>query len=143
MNKEKILKQILKRLDRLEAVVFGGEKQKNKFQKSVKGIDKSQKVASTEIDFNIPIRPFIKRYAIGMNGQKKFTLLLARLTKGDLKKEATLSEVRGHWKRMEGKKFMGMEFNRFYSAEARENDWVESKKNKFYNLRPFWKDIFK
>lgn len=141
MDKE-TLKQILNRLDRLEVAVFGGEKQ-NKSQKLVKGINKSQRGIPTEIDFSIPIRPFIKRYAIGMNGQKKFTLLLARLTKGDLKKEVILSEVQGHWKRMEGKKFMGMKFNRFYSAEARENDWVESKKDKFYNLRPSWEDIFK
>jgi hypothetical protein len=95
------------------------------------------------IDFDIPLRPFIKKYARGMGGPAKFVLLLSRLTKGELKQEVAIEEIQEHWDKMKAKSLLGIGFNRFYSGAAKDNDWVESKKRGFYNLRPSWKDIFK
>jgi len=93
-------------------------------------------------DFNQPLRPFIKRHAKDMAGPKKFTLLLSWLTKGDLKKEIALKDIQKQWDRMTAKPLLGMDFNRFYAGQAKDNDWVESKKQGFYNLRPSWQEIF-
>jgi len=42
----------------------------------------------------------MKSYSQGMNGQKKFTLLLAKLAKGDLTIGIALTEIEAHWKKM-------------------------------------------
>ena len=81
----------------------------------------------------------MKSYSQGMNGQKKFTLLLARLAKGDLTKGIPLTEIEAHWKKMTA--IMEMDFNRFFTSKARDEDWVESSKGQ-YKLRPGWKAIF-
>lgn len=78
-----------------------------------------------------------------MSGPKKFTLLVARFVKGDLKKEIALSEIRRNWNKMSAKTLLNMKFNLFYPSQAKENDWVESKRKGFYNLRPDWKEILK
>ncbi len=95
------------------------------------------------IDFDKPLRPFIKQYAKGMSGSKKFVLLLSRLAKGDMNQEVTLKEIGKHWSKMKSKSLLGMNFNTFYPAEARDKDWVELKKKGVYCLRPSWRDILK
>ncbi|MGH9862186.1 MAG: hypothetical protein ACRD35_02050 [Candidatus Acidiferrales bacterium] len=91
------------------------------------------------VEFDKPLRPFMKSDAKGLSGPKKFALLLSRLTKGDLKKEVALKEIERDWNRMTS--LLEMKFNRFFPAQAKDNDWVESKKKGFYNLRPDWKNI--
>jgi hypothetical protein len=103
---------------------------------------KKSNTMTPNVDFEKPIRAFIKQYAKGLSGPKKFVLLLARLAKGDPKKEVPLQEVETHWRRMKSKSLLGMDFNRFYPAQARENDWVDSKKKGTYTLRPSWQQIF-
>jgi len=92
-----------------------------------------------QIDFDKPLRPFMKNYAKGLSGPKKFVLLLSRLTRGDLKNEVELKDIQKHWNRMTSKDLLGIKFNLFFSAQARNNDWVESKKKGVYNLRPSWR----
>jgi hypothetical protein len=135
MNQDKINKQIFERLKRLEIAVF-----RNKEQSIVKKT-KEFKEITEEIDFDIPLRPFVKKYTKGMSGPKKFTLLVAWFVKGDLKKEAALSEIRKNWNKMSSKTLLNMKFNLFYTNQAKENDWVDSKRKGFYNLRPNWKGI--
>jgi hypothetical protein len=94
------------------------------------------------IDFDKPLRPFIKKYAKGMSGTEKFVLLLSRLAKGELKQEVAIEDIQEHWNKMKAKSLLGLDFNTFYSTNAKDNDWVETKKRGFYNLRPSWKDIF-
>lgn len=98
---------------------------------------------SLELDFGKPLRPFIKTYGKGLSGPKKFALLLSWLAKGDPKNQIQLSEVQKHWNKMTAKSLLGMKFNRFFPAEARNNDWVESKKQGTYNLRPDWRKALK
>jgi hypothetical protein len=100
------------------------------------------KVRSSSIDFSTPMRAFVKKYATGMNGAKKFVLLVAYLTKGDSSKRVTLAEVEKHWNKMTANGLLGMKFNRLYTSRARENDWADTEKAGSYHLRPSWKDIF-
>lgn len=98
--------------------------------------------SSKDLDFSRSARAFIKEYGAGMSGPKKFTLLLAYLVKGDMKTKASLTEVEKNWSKMTAKNLMGMKFNRFYTSQARENDWVSTEKSGSYHLRSSWKDIF-
>ena len=97
---------------------------------------------NTKLDFSMPIRAFVKKYASGMSGPRKFTLLVAYLSRGDSGKNILLSSLEKEWGRMTSKSLLGMKFNSFYTARAKENDWVESKKKGEYNLRPEWQKIF-
>ena len=100
---------------------------------------KREVVSRGHIDFGIPVRPFMKRYSKGMSGQKKFTLLLARLTQGDLKRQIPLADLRKQWGRIKG--ILGMEFNTFYSTTAGDNGWVECRRAGLYNLRSTWRHV--
>lgn len=99
--------------------------------------------ASAGLDFGKPLRPFIKTYRKGLSGPKKFTLLVSWLCKGDANKQIALSEVEKQWNKMTTKSLLGMKFNRFFPAAARTNDWVESKKQGMYSLRPDWRDALR
>lgn len=96
-----------------------------------------------KIDFEIPIRPFIKQNAKGLSGDKKFVLLVSYLSKGDPRKEIELEKVEGIWNTMKAMDLLGGKFNRAYSNRAKDNDWVDAKKTGTYILRPTWKEIFK
>jgi hypothetical protein len=102
----------------------------------------AQPSASGPLDFTMPIRAFVKKYSSGLNGSKKFVLLLAYLSKGDVSKTVKLSDVESHWNKMKAKGLLGMKFNRLYSSEARENDWASTEKSGLYQLRPSWRTIF-
>lgn len=97
---------------------------------------------SRSLDFSMPIRAFVKRYGAKMNGSKKFTLLVAYLTKGDAGTKVKLAEIERHWNRMTSKGLLGMRFNRLYTSQARENDWANATETGSYHLRPAWKEIF-
>jgi hypothetical protein len=101
-----------------------------------------EKPAPKPLDFSLPIRAFIKRHARHLSGPKKFTLLVAYLAKGDLKKTISLVEIKKHWSRMTAKSLLAVEFNSFYSSPAKDNDWVNTEKTGLYYLRPSWRAIF-
>lgn len=124
------LKDVINRLDKLEQAIFGG---------LAGPVKKKQNpvVQSDELDFSMSSRAFIKRYSKGMSGPKKFTLLLAYLTKGDATKSIKLEEIKKHW----SKGLFSGKINSFYSTQAKSNDWIDSRKKEEYSLRPSWKDI--
>lgn len=70
-------------------------------------------------------------------------VLFSHIVKGDLKAEVGLKKIENQWNRMKSKSLLAINFNRFFAARAKENDWVDSKKIGIYNLRPDWKKIFK
>lgn len=132
-------------LERLKEI----EKLAKECMSELDGETKTQKkkdgtrVSNRDIDFEIPIRAFVKKYSKGLSGDRKFTLLVAYLSKGEFKREILLDEIENNWNKMKSKKLLGMQFNRYYSGVAKENDWVETKKHGIYSLRPLWKGIFK
>jgi hypothetical protein len=94
---------------------------------------------SSKLDYGMPIRAFFKKYQAGLSGPKKFALLVAYLSKGNLQKSVPTADLRKNWNRMKG--LLGFEFNTFYSTSAKDSDWVNAEKNS-YRLRPSWKEIF-
>lgn len=95
----------------------------------------------TELDFDKPIRPFMKAYSKGLSGSKKFVLILAWVAKGDLKKQVPLPEIKKEWSRMTA--ILKMDFNLFFTGDAKDKDWVETKAKGLYSLRPAWRDVLK
>jgi hypothetical protein len=93
-------------------------------------------------DFSKPIRAFIKSYAKGIDGPAKFVLLLSYLARGDEKKEVATKDIEKQWSRMTSETLLGMAYHRSYPRRAAENDWVDSRKQGLYFLRPEWKNIF-
>jgi hypothetical protein len=100
------------------------------------------KSISAAPDFSMPIRAFVKKNGSGMNGAKKFVLLVAYFTKGDRTKRASLAEIEKHWNKMTGQNLLGMKFNGIFSLRAREHAWVNTEKTGSYYLRPEWIEIF-
>ena len=138
MDKTSLLER-LKEIEKLAKECMSGLDSKIETQKTKGNI----RVSNKNIDFDIPIRAFVKKYSKGLSGPKKFALLVAYFSKGELKKEIQLDEVEKNWNKMKSKQLLGMEFNRNCSIRAKENDWVETKKHGVYSLRPLWKGIFK
>ncbi|MHB8624435.1 MAG: hypothetical protein ACYDBA_13945, partial [Sulfuricaulis sp.] len=94
------------------------------------------------LDFESNARAFVKRNARSLSGPKKFVLLLAFLAKGDLKKKIPLGDIKKLWNTMKSKSTLGMKFNLFFTNNAKEHGWVDSKKRGLYNLDRSWKKIF-
>ena len=89
------------------------------------------------IDFSLPPRPFIKRYAAGASGPKKFAILLARMANGDLKTEIAVSEIEKQWNKM--KQPMSGSFNGAHATRAKDAGWVDSPKYGVYKLLGGWR----
>ena len=109
--------------------------------KQPKKIEKPVIIAHGEVDLNMPLRAFAKRHAKGRGGPAKFTILLARLVEGVESKTIPLSTIADEWSKMTS--ILGGGFNRFYSNQARERDWVTTTKTGNYQLRPSWREALK
>lgn len=127
------LTEIIKRIEKLEKVVFGGDGKNKKKSHS--------KISIHNIDFSINERAFVKRYALDKSGPKKFTLLLAYLVNGEVDKSFKLSEIRKCWEKKLAAKNMLGKFNMFYSNDAKNRGWVNSKGRGKYNLTGEWKNV--
>jgi len=129
------LKNIMLRIEKLEAIIF---QQKNQPQKSkIKvGTEKSFNV----LDFSLNERTFVKRHVVGKSGPKRFTLLVAFLMKGKVDSAIELNKVKALWKKMSSKKMLG-NFNMFYPNEAKNQGWVDSKKYGNYELTKEWTQV--
>jgi CHASE2 domain-containing sensor protein len=97
--------------------------------------------AHRDLDFEVHERAFIKAHARELSGSKKFVLLLAYLAKGQAGKEVQLKDIENHWNKMTAPNLLDGNFNRFYTNSAKENGWVNTKKQGVYILRPQWRDI--
>lgn len=103
----------------------------------------SHKPALTELDFDAHERAFIRAHARKLSGPKKFVLLLAYMTKGQTGKEVQVKDIEKHWNKMTSKSLMDGEFNGFYPNRAKEQGWVNTKKQGVYVLRPSWTQVLK
>jgi len=91
-------------------------------------------------DFDLHIRAFVKKYARGMSGPRKFTLLLAHMAKGKTTSSIDLTEIEKQWNKMTT--LMDGKFHQEYANRARDDDWVVPLKKGSYVLRPNWTMIF-
>jgi hypothetical protein len=99
--------------------------------------------ASRDLDFDVHERAFVKAHARKLSGPKKFVLLLAYMTKGQTGKEVQVKDIEKHWNKMTSKSLMDGEFNGFYPNRAKEQGWVNTKKQGVYILRPSWTQVLK
>lgn len=110
---------------------------------SVSKTAKAQPVAKVRsalesANFTLPFRPFIKKHARGMSGREKFTLVLAHITKGNVKAETKLETITKAWNSMKGT--LG-DFNLAHTTRAKDKGWVDSPKTGVYVLLPGWTEI--
>ena len=56
-----------------------------------------------------------------------------------MSQSVSLNEIEKQWKKM--KSLLGGDFNRFYSSQAKDKDWVDSPKQGLYVLRPNWREV--
>ena len=131
------LTSLITRIEHLEAEVFGGKANHTKGD-----IKTSAKTKNSKLDFSINIRAFVRKFIADKSGSKKFVLLLAYLTKGEIGKNVALGNVRKEWDKMSGKKLLG-KFNRFYPNEAKTRGWVNSKEYGTYCLADTWQESYK
>jgi hypothetical protein len=131
MTEENIV-QLTQRIERLEKAVFG----KSGFQSK----QKDDTAIPVEINFSLNERAFVKRYAADKSGPKKFTLLLAYLTKGKVGENITLADIKKHWNKMKAKSLLG-QFNMFYPNDAKTHGWVDSKEYGSYTLTKEWEGV--
>ncbi len=127
------LKQIISRIEKLEKTVFGNSKPK-------KSEEKSEDVSPIDIVFSLNERAFVKRYAAGKSGPKKFVLLLAYFAKGEIGKNIELSIIRKHWDKMSAKQLLG-KFNMFYPSDSKTRGWIDSKEYGSYILTKEWRGV--
>jgi hypothetical protein len=93
---------------------------------------------SAKLDFGKSERAFIKAYAKGLSGTRKFVLLVAYTAKGQVGKEVELNDVSKRWNKMTA--LLGGKFNRFFSNTAKDDGWVDTRKKGTYVLTSSWKD---
>src|ERR1700738_843848 len=101
MKAETTLHELIRRIERLEREVFGATGRKTKEKRGTTVASSGSRLE--RIDFSMSMRAFVKKHTPGMNGAKKFALLLAYLTKGEASKKVPFNELRRQWNRMTGK----------------------------------------
>ncbi len=91
------------------------------------------------LDFDMNERAFAKKYAGGLSGPKKFSLLLAYFAKGNCDKEIEVKIIEKSWNKMTA--LLGGKFNGKYPNKAKEYGWADSRKQGVYVLRPKWVEL--
>jgi len=106
--------------------------------RAIKGLLPAEKRGDrpAEISFGMNILAFTKKYCAHLTGDRKFTLLLAYLTKGETSKRVSLGDMKSHWNKMTS--LMG-KFNPAYANRAKANDWIDTPIHGSYNLAGGWR----
>jgi len=130
MDQKQINKEIFERLEKLEGAI------------GRTGVKKIIGAQSTKLDFSRNERNFVKLHAGGMNGEKKFALLVARMAKGETKVDVKTKDVETAWNKMKSKDLLGSPYNGKYATVAKGNGWVDSRKYGTYHITNSWKEIF-
>ena len=89
------------------------------------------------VNLNLPLRPFLKKYARGKSGAAKLTLLIAHMAGGKTDVAVDSGELQATWNRATA--FLG-EYNRAHSTRAKDNGWIDSSKHGQYVLQPCWNE---
>ncbi|MFZ3012038.1 MAG: hypothetical protein WA060_03545 [Minisyncoccia bacterium] len=142
MKKEEIVFELKKAQKIINTCLDALESASGKILISNRVKKKGERSAVSNVDFSLNERNFIKTYAKGMSGPKKFTLLLAFMAKGRTNVDVEMSAISTKWSKMTGKDLLGYKFNLYYSVTAKTSGWVDSKKHGTYHLRNTWMNIF-
>jgi hypothetical protein len=104
----------------------------------------SAKVAGAEVSrkpddlqFTLPVRPFMKKFGAGKSGPRRLVLLVAHLAQGKVGASIEISTVQKLWGKMSA--LMGGSYNSAYVSRARDDGWVDSPKFGTVTLLSGWK----
>jgi hypothetical protein len=92
-----------------------------------------------ELQFTVPVRPFMKKYGTGMSGSKRLVLLAAHMAGGNVGTSVEIGEVQRLWGKMSV--LMGGAYNPAHVSRARDNGWIDSPKFGTLALLNDWKQI--
>ena len=92
----------------------------------------------SHIAFDLNALAFMNKYARGLSGAQKFTLLISWLSKGSSKAEISIQDAVKQWNRM--RTVVGGEFNRVSANRAKAEGWVDSPKRGIYVLSESWQE---
>ena len=87
-------------------------------------------------DLELPMRAFMKKYAPGKSGARKFAMLLAHMTKGDSRACVHVADIQREWNKMTA--ILGGAYNPAHSTRAKERGWVDSPKWGTFTLLRGW-----
>jgi hypothetical protein len=90
-----------------------------------------------DMDLALPVRAFVNRYAKGLSGPRKFTLLVGRLCNGEVGTSVSAQAVERHWNSM--KELMGGPYNPAYSTRSKNEGWVDTPERGKVVLLMDWK----
>jgi hypothetical protein len=93
---------------------------------------------TTKLSFSLNSRAFMKKYAKGMSGSQKFTLLLAHLVQGKIGQEIAGERIASTWNRM--KEVLGSAYNAAHPTRAKAEGWIDSPKWGRYALSNSWNE---
>lgn len=113
--------------------------QKESKRSGVKATAAQSAPLSRSLSYSLNTRAFMKKYAGGLSGSRKITLLLARLTQGKVGQEIALDQIVSEWNRMT--QIMGGRFNRAHATRAKSEGWIDQPKRGGYALSNSWKEI--
>lgn len=94
-------------------------------------------VSTGSISFGMNVLAFMKKYARGLSGPQKFTLLVAYIAKGDVSAQVPSLVIQGQWNKM--KTMLGQP-NPVHGNRAKANGWVEPVKTGTWKLTDTWKE---
>lgn len=77
---------------------------------------------SVDLDFTLPVRPFMNECADGLSGSKKFALLVAHFAKGEVDVAVDRTEVVDAWNKMTG--LLGGKFNGAHESRAKDSGYI-------------------
>ena len=91
-----------------------------------------------DISFNTNVLAFMNKYARGLKGPQKFTLLLAHSVKGKMSQQVPRAGLEKQWNKM--KAVLDGKFNPAHANRAKAKGWVDSPKHGVYTLSDSWKE---
>jgi hypothetical protein len=127
-----------------QGVTFEGSTELARVSKSGKASKAAGKTHAarrpdTKLSFSLNSRAFMNKYARGMTGSRKFTLLLAHLAQGKVDQEISRERVASEWNRM--KSVLGGPYNGAHATRAKAEGWIDSAKWGHYQLSDSWKEV--
>jgi hypothetical protein len=124
-----------------EIELFPVSDQKSPHPLLTDGATKKIESAPKGIDFDLPVRPFVKRHAAGRSGPKRLTILVAHAVKGHVGGRVGRTDVESQWARMTH--ILGGPYNSAYGVRARDNGWIDLREGDVLELLSGWEEVLR
>jgi len=137
MNTEKLIST----LRQVRTIIDGAIEDIEGAGRAIKKSDAHRKehpVGVTKVSFDVNVLAFMNKYSRRLAGPQKFTLLLARLVKGNASQQVPSAEIEKEWNKMTG--VLGGKYNGAYANRAKANGWVDTPKRGVFTLSHSWKE---